>query len=119
MRAIDADAFAEYIKNAIKTQKYDSLKVNDTTLTVGDVLESVVAELEGTSIDGFKNNPTIEPQPERIRGRWIDDGQYAFLHRAWKCTECGKCVIEVDEPWFKFCPNCGADMRGDSDANTN
>lgn len=66
-RLIDADAFAEFIKYAIKTQKYDVLKVNDTTLTVGDVLESVVAELEGTSIDGFKNNPTIEPQPEIVR----------------------------------------------------
>ena len=66
MRLIDADAFAEYIKNVIKTQKYDSLKVDDTTLTVADVLECVVAELEGTSIVGFKNNPTIEPEQ-----RWI------------------------------------------------
>lgn len=67
-RLIDADAFADFIKNAIKAHKYDALKVNDTTLTVGDVLESVIVELEGTGIDGFKNNPTIVPQPEQ---RWI------------------------------------------------
>ncbi len=65
MRLIDADAFAKYIRKAIKTQKYDKLKVDDITLTVGEVLESVIAELEGTSIDGFKNNPTIEPQPKK------------------------------------------------------
>ena len=44
MRLIDADAFADFIKNAIKTQRCDALKVNDAALSVGDVLESVVAE---------------------------------------------------------------------------
>lgn len=68
MRLIDADAFADFLKNIIKTQKYDALKVNDT-LTVEDVLESVIAELDGTSLDGFKNNPTIEPQLDE----WCND----------------------------------------------
>ena len=62
MRLIDADAFADFIKNVIKAKKYDALKVNGDTLTVEDVLESIIAELDGTSLDGFKNNPTIEPQ---------------------------------------------------------
>ena len=52
-------------------------------------------------------------QPERIKGRWIDDGLYSdnFPHHAWHCSECEESVLEIDEPWFKFCPNCGADMR--------
>lgn len=96
-RLIDADAFAEFIKHAIKTQKYDSLKINDTTLTVAEVLECVVAELEGTGIDGFKNNPTIEP---RKKGVWINDC----------CSICGYGV----EPWNNtpYCPNCGAQNGG-------
>lgn len=69
MRLIDADAFAVFLRNTIKTQKYDALKVNGDTLTVGDVLESVIAELDGTSLDGFKNNPTIEPQLDE----WCND----------------------------------------------
>lgn len=102
-RLIDADAFAEFIKYAIKTHKYDSLKVNDTTLTVSDVLESVIAELEGTSLDGFKNNPTIEPR----KGKWIKRKGGAL---GYNCSCCGKSDISNH---FNYCPNCGADMRGD------
>ena len=110
MRLIDADAFADFIKNTIKAQKFDALKVNDTTLTVAEVLESVVAELEGTSIDGFKNNPTIEPQPERMRGKWV---LHTYMPHVAYCTSC-----ERDSPYnrrWDFCPNCGADMRGEQD----
>lgn len=51
------------------------------------------------------------------RGKWIDDGQYSdnFPHHEWRCSECGEHVIEIDTPWFKYCPECGADMRGESD----
>ena len=109
MRLIDADAFADFIKNTIKVQKYDALKVNDTTLTVEDVLESIIAELGGTSLDGFKNNPTIEPQ--RIKGRWIHDG-YDIPHGVdWMhCSVCGRREPHVPAAMTNFCPGCGAWM---------
>ena len=51
--------------------------------------------------------PTIEPQ--RKKGRWTKENA---------CEFCGF------QPWFErdihtlsFCPNCGADMRGDADEN--
>lgn len=103
MRLIDADAFADFLKNAIKKQRCDALKVNDAALSVGDVLESVVAELEGTSLDGFKNNPTIEPQ--RIEGRWIDTGRAL----RWECSNCGR----RDNHIYNYCPDCGARMRNE------
>ena len=111
MRLIDADAFADFIKNAIKTQRCDALKVNDAALSVGDVLESVVAELEGTSLDGFKNNPTIEAQ--RIKGRWevIEDWDGDDLYR---CSECLSMFTLIDgtpeDNDYNFCPCCGAWM---------
>lgn len=114
MRLIDADAFADFIKNVIKAKKYDALKVNGDTLTVEDVLECIIAELDGTSIDGFKNNPTIEPQ--RIKGRW--ERKESDLSWWYECSECGESPLfdpyenEVRTP---FCPWCGAEMRGDED----
>lgn len=63
-RIIDADAFVQYLKDAVKTQKYENLKI-DEYLTVADVLNAVISELDGTSLVGFKNAPTIKPE------RWI------------------------------------------------
>lgn len=40
-------------------------------------------------------------QPERKTGKWIDDN----------CSVCGFYVHHGDAR--NFCPNCGADMRGD------
>ena len=121
MRAIDADAFAEYLKDAVKRQKYENTKI-DKLLTVDDVIEAVISELEGTSLAGFKNAPTIEP--ERKKGKWIKmsdaDGDY------YCCDQCGeelpRYMTEIpswDRPYphkqsidkTDFCPNCGAYMR--------
>lgn len=57
--------------------------------------------------------PTIEP--ERKKGTWIEqddswDGVY------YECSACGEPWTTIDgTPWdngMKFCPNCGAEMRG-------
>ena len=59
--------------------------------------------------------PTIEQ--ERKTGEWIGmeydgyaDGNYVYYE--WKCSKCG-CVIEEEgRPTYNYCPQCGADMRG-------
>lgn len=60
--------------------------------------------------------PTIEP--ERKTGHWIDDGidgcgALMIEYRNIKCDQCGwssSLVIPRN-----FCPNCGADMRGEQE----
>ena len=47
------------------------------------------------------NIHTIEAEPVK-RGRWID---------GMKCSECGQ--IDWTKP--NYCPNCGADMRGEEE----
>ena len=42
-------------------------------------------------------------QPERPKGEWIEDGLEV------RCSVCG----EIHFDYEKFCPNCGADMRGE------
>ena len=53
-------------------------------------------------------------QPMRKRGKWrrrlVDNG----FNADWHCSECGwKTAIE--EHGYNYCPNCGADMRGEQD----
>ena len=47
-------------------------------------------------------------ESERKTGRWIDitktGGDFV-----WKCSECGG--LNLEDTYF--CPNCGADMRGE------
>ena len=53
-----------------------------------------------------------------VRGEWIRmDETQALLSVEWKCSQCGQ-EIRVDGiltaigAGWKYCPNCGADMRG-------
>lgn len=69
--------------------------------------------------------PAVTAQPVK-RGQWLnwrgepispDD-----YWRVWRCSECGN-EIEFDEAVGReeftsnYCPNCGADMRGEDDGN--
>ena len=48
-------------------------------------------------------------------GRWIDayDGRYANM--LYKCSVCGEAAYGNGKVWFfsKFCPSCGAKMKGE------
>ena len=48
-------------------------------------------------------------QPERIRGRWIEK---PHVHGV---AYCSLCDYELHTNDTNFCPNCGADMRGERD----
>ena len=52
-----------------------------------------------------KKIPAVEPK----HGEWIEtDSPYI-----WKCSECPCEVVGNSLEQYNFCPNCGADMRGD------
>ena len=99
MRLIDADT----LKKTICTNVYpvaDDFNSRDYGMFWTGGIEKAI-----------DNAPTIDAVPVR-RGKWLDEGQYAdfFPHHAWRCSECGEHVIEIDTPWYKYCPNCGARM---------
>ena len=53
--------------------------------------------------------PTVEPK----RGEW-EDKILEKDHKPWIGRyECSECKMRVDQSWYYFCPNCGADMRGE------
>lgn len=65
--------------------------------------------------------PTVES--ERKKGKWIHgrelsremigDVVTAIFYEGWECSECHCLVSEEREPLWKYCPSCGADMRGE------
>lgn len=71
--------------------------------------------------DGIFQLPSV--QPERKTGKWIQKSKPMEFNTVWwyECSECG------DKPprdrygnpdyLSNFCPNCGADMRGEKDGN--
>ena len=49
-------------------------------------------------------------QPERKKGKWEIYVISMFDGEGCRCSECGLEGV----PYWDFCPNCGADMRGDA-----
>lgn len=55
-------------------------------------------------------------QPKRKTGHWIKTARWG---RVYKCNRCGNFLdfdgVNVGRGSTNFCPNCGADMRGEQD----
>lgn len=52
------------------------------------------------------------------QGKWIEQHNDALgicLQDQLECSICGKWQCGRYQPYRSFCPNCGADMRGDTD----
>ena len=60
----------------------------------------------------FKDLPAA--QPERKQGKWIQDGSGGNQYDAYYIYMCSCCKKRKAEPKTNFCPNCGADMRGET-----
>ena len=58
---------------------------------------------------------------DRPQGEWIEESRYDdeewISHRAdfYKCSICGKRVNLFQMRSYRFCPNCGAKMKGVDD----
>lgn len=82
-------------------------------LKVVQILQKAYAEGRIQAKDGLVSvlddiNAT-DVQPVK-RGHWeLIDGQEKWI-QGYTCSECGQVVVTYE---CNFCPNCGADMRGD------
>lgn len=64
-------------------------------------------------IKDFKNLPSV--QPERLKGRWIESHEHAYIDngvKEWINWYCSECDAPNSDP-TDFCPNCGTDMRSE------
>lgn len=92
------------LSERVTAQYYDAEYEEWTqeTTTIAEILDSVC--------DDYTVLPSTQPQ--RIKGRWKllpgrDDEHIRYLH-------CSVCHFNGDYE-SNFCPNCGADMRGEQD----
>jgi NADH pyrophosphatase NudC (nudix superfamily) len=91
MRPIDADDLVQKI--------YEHAWVADN-IFIDELVDGIIGNME-----------TIE---ERPRGKWIKHEKSistGFRHLR-ECS-CCKCYFDWLMPRNSFCPNCGADMRGE------
>ena len=54
-------------------------------------------------------------QPERNKGKWIKQPYKSDKYVIFRCSAC---LMEsgfghIESKWANYCPNCGADMRGE------
>ena len=66
-------------------------------------IDCVTYDVEHT-IECLKALPSAQPEQN---GKWIYNSPMTM-----KCDRCGFAIKDWDWHKFKFCPNCGADMRG-------
>lgn len=61
--------------------------------------------------------PAADVAPVK-RGHWKESANLDECF--WICSECRFCSVALAAPnLYQYCPNCGARMDGDADANSN
>ena len=84
----------------ISRQAVLALPRNRTRNMMGEIVEETI------DVEAIKSLPSAEPQ--RDKGEWINHDNFCecpFCHTEWN-------YFDNEVEWFKYCPNCGADMRG-------
>ena len=89
------------------------ISMEDAIRAIEEEWDECCSEYPATQIiydttEAIERLPIIQPR----RGKWIDTkGNTEWYAREYECSECGGTMLGESN----FCPNCGADMRGEQD----
>lgn len=119
MRLIDADALYAKVQEGEELARKRVLDT-ETTLpcptNLNPAYTRYLAQMdERTKIKHMiADAPTVHPEPPKM-GKWMATKEWGG--RNYSCS-CCKFSFTVDtcmlEPMWNYCPNCGAEMKGDS-----
>lgn len=103
------DAYKEWHKNKVATVE-QSLIANGIPYEEkpqGEYAEEHIKQAIKENFDiGYE---MAKNKYERPKGEWLEP------YESHIAQECSICHRQMPAPkWFNFCPNCGADMRGDN-----
>ena len=116
VRLIDANALIQEIRENNEGYYFNSSAEREAHFAKVDY-----------AIDRISEAPTIE---ERLAGEWIKgpeiyrkmlgDTVLYIEYRDYTCSSCGLVLDRLlyhrdGSPFYKYCPNCGADMKGEDD----
>ena len=62
----------------------------------------------------FEGSEFENATPERPKGHWIEERNDYGEIQGWHCDKCYEDSGFTTKCKWDFCPNCGADMRGDN-----
>ena len=88
----------------------------DDVISRQAAVDAVVRVREHHAYDEIEElNALPSAQPERKRGRWIDETfkPWGLVHHPYRCSLCGE-HAEYDS---MYCPNCGAKMEVEHDTD--
>lgn len=85
----------------------------DDLISRRDAIEIVMGIGRRTSIYAFRCKGALERLPS-VQLVW-KKGKWNWIGFNIECSVCGAMPnFDSTEPLYNYCPNCGADMRGDS-----
>jgi len=87
--------------------------VKDGTLTIQARTIKEVNSIDRVVVyaDGCEREYLMPLPEERKEGEWIHDIHYGLKLPEHRCSICGE--WEYSDTESKFCPNCGAKMKGE------
>lgn len=104
MRTIDADALKKY---KFTTQIANGVELEDIEVVPVAAIDNAPTVCNDNYSMGYQDG-VKKVLSERPTGKWIEhyDSSDGFT---W--LTCSRCMFKAYEDDYKFCPNCGADMR--------
>ena len=79
-------------------------------ITIG---ETDVARSEMKIVHYICHMPHIDDVRENVRGKWVKVDEQPYFRKHFHKVCCSVCRKQGYDYW-NFCPNCGADMRGEA-----